>query len=148
MRVTFDTNILVYAFDPAEPEKRRLAQDLITRFTEGRATVPLQVLSETLNAAHRKRKLSVDLAREACEIVERRCVLEPTLPADLISASSLAERHKIQFFDALICTVSMRAGIDILLSEDMHDGLRLGFLEIVNPFIAANEPRIRTLFSF
>lgn len=58
--------------------------------------------------------------------------------AATLAASELAERHRLQYFDALICIVAQRSGASILFSEDMHDGLRLGMMTIVNPFAPTN----------
>jgi predicted nucleic acid-binding protein len=51
----------------------------------------------------------------------------------------LLTRFKLQYFDALIIAVASRAGARILLSEDMHDGLVVDGLRVVNPFVAGNE---------
>jgi predicted nucleic acid-binding protein len=67
--------------------------------------------------------------------------------ADLLEAFDLAERKMLQYFDALIVAVTKRAGATILLSEDMHDGLEIGGLKIVNPFVAANETLLADYFA-
>jgi predicted nucleic acid-binding protein len=67
--------------------------------------------------------------------------------ADLLEAFDLAERKMLQYFDALIVAVTKRAGAAILLSEDMHDGLEIGGLKIVNPFVAANETFLADYFA-
>ena len=71
-------------------------------------------------------------------IIEAAASVIDTDAATTLAASELAERHRLQYFDALICVVAQRGGASILFSEDMHDGLRLGMMTIVNPFAAAN----------
>lgn len=51
----------------------------------------------------------------------------------------LRQHISCSFFDAVIIAVARRAGATLLLSEDMHDGLVIEGLTIVNPFVAGNE---------
>lgn len=64
------------------------------------------------------------------------------VPSDYLRAGTTSHRYRIQYFDALIITVAARAGAKLLLSEDMQDGLEIGGLRIVSPFVAANESAI------
>ena len=57
---------------------------------------------------------------------------------DLTEAAHLSARFTLQYFDALIIAVATRAGATMLLSEDMHDGLVIDALTVVNPFVAGN----------
>ncbi len=66
---------------------------------------------------------------------------------DLHRASSLSETHRVQYFDALIVSVSLSAGCNVLLSEDMADGSRFDDLTIRNPFKAANIDHIAKLLN-
>jgi predicted nucleic acid-binding protein len=53
-----------------------------------------------------------------------------------IAARTLAENHRMSFYDALIVASAIEAGCDILYSEDMQHGRVLGELTIRNPFVA------------
>ncbi len=44
-----DTNVLMYAFDPRDPEKRRRARELITALDDG--ALPFQVACEFMSAS-------------------------------------------------------------------------------------------------
>jgi predicted nucleic acid-binding protein len=50
------------------------------------------------------------------------------------SAWEIEERWNLSWWDSLIAASAHHAGCSLLLSEDMHDGLDLGGLRIVNPF--------------
>lgn len=145
MKATFDTNILIYAFDPRDEGKRNLAEQILTRMLEARVVVPMQVLGEALNAAQKKRALNVAQAREACSIVARRCIVEPASKEDLFVASELTERHRLQFFDALICAVARRSGAVTLITEDMQDGMNVDGLRVLDPFRASNKDALSAL---
>ena len=41
-----DTNVLVYAYDPADTRKQRIAQDLLRRALTGEFMISAQVLAE------------------------------------------------------------------------------------------------------
>jgi predicted nucleic acid-binding protein len=62
-----------------------------------------------------------------------------TTEQDLIQATNTAKQCQLQFFDALIIVVARSAGAIVLLSEDMHAGLEVEGLRVVNPFLTANE---------
>ena len=66
--------------------------------------------------------------------------------ADLERATALLQTINLQFFDALIVAVAIRAEATILLSEDMHDGLEIDGLRIINPFVAANDALLADYF--
>ena len=51
------------------------------------------------------------------------------------AARDFAEEHGISFYDALIVASAIEAGCNILYSEDMQHGRRIGGLAIVNPFL-------------
>lgn len=81
-------------------------------------------------------------ARSLVSSLAAEAIIAPTTEGSLIIASMTAERLQLQYFDALIATVSRDAGATILLSEDMHDGLDLEGLIVVNPFQPWNAQRI------
>lgn len=142
MTVGFDTNVFIYSFDPTDPEKHAQARNMLALALRRQPPIPLQVISEALNAAHKKRHLIVPDARAACRLLAEATQLVPVSPQDAQEASSLAERFRLQFFDAQIVAVSRRAGLTMLLSEDMQDGLQLGSLTVINPFDAKNSALI------
>jgi len=141
--LALDTNLLIYAAAKSGRDPREaVSDDIVRRSFLVPTVVPLQVFGEFLNACRNKRLLSPAVALARVE--EWRALFRtPATAADqLASAALLAERSQLQFWDALIATVSRAAGATLLLSEDMHDGLELGGLTVLNPFIAANAARI------
>ncbi len=145
MRLSFDTNVILYGFDQDAAAKRQIAEALLSAVMPGGAIIPRQVLGEVLAFAHRTKRLSPDLARRIVADLAEVADVPVTRQEDLVPASALAERFRLQYFDALICHVAHRQGATILLSEDMHDGLEIGRLTIVNPFKIENAKRISDL---
>ena len=137
-RVAFDTNVLVYAELEPGTDKGDLAGSLIERAAIHQAIIPAQVLGEFLAVIRRKRR---ELFPGACELVIELTSLFKIAGTDatvMRSATELAQRHRLQFWDAVICTASLEAGATHLLSEDMQDGSTFAGLTIVDPFTAAN----------
>ena len=100
-RTFFDTNILVYADDGAEPIKQRKALDLIKGHRRGHTGVAsIQVLQEYFNAATRKLGMDAAVVRRKIELLARFDVVEPKI-ADVYAAIDL---HRLNGFFHLGCT--------------------------------------------
>jgi predicted nucleic acid-binding protein len=145
--IAFDTNILVYAQqDDTSDSRHERALGIIYAATLIDGCMPVQVLGEFLNVCVRKLKMTpddvIDQIDEYADVFD----CPQTGHSDLVRAAHLADLHDLQFFDALIVTVSSKAGATILLSEDMHDGLEIDGLRIVNPFVAANDALLADYF--
>lgn len=134
MRSFIDTNILVYADAGDEPVKQERALRLVAAARlSGEGVVSTQVLQEFANVALRKLRLPPGLVRERLKFYAGFEVVPVT--ADLIAAAvDLHASHQLALYDALIVRAAIAAGCARLWSEDMHDGLRLGGLQIANPF--------------
>ena len=147
MRLTVDTNVLVYTVDPTHLSKHQMAIDVLDRLSMGEHGLTQQVLGEFLNVCRRQDKtLHGDLRRTA-ERYARIFPLMPT-PANLLfSAFDRAARVKLQYWDALIVTVCLANGVTHLLSEDMQDGQNIDGLTIVNPFNPDNRATVDHLLS-
>jgi predicted nucleic acid-binding protein len=146
--IAVDTNILIYAEDPNDPngchEKCAL---LLTRLSTAPTLIPVQVLGEFLNVCRRKQIVPMNLA--AAKVANYQMVFESpvTISQDLFEATKISSAFGLQYFDALIVAVARRAGAKLLLSEDMHDRLTIDNLTIVNPFAAANETLLADYFA-
>lgn len=146
--IAFDTNILVYAEDPTEQSgKHKSAARLLTKAGRTDAVIPFQVLGEFVNVC-RKKKIA-DVKAITIKIDDLSSIFETphSSVTDLYDAMTVAEKYQMQFFDALIVVIARRAGATILISEDMHDGLEVIGLRIVNPFVATNESLLDDYFA-
>jgi predicted nucleic acid-binding protein len=133
MSAFFDTNILVYAQQTGEKAERARAL-----FAEG-GKLSVQVLNEFVAVARRKQNRTWSEIAEA--IADALVLVDPRLAISLdlhIAARTLAESHRMSFYDALIVASAIEAGCDILYSEDMQHGRVLGELTIRNPFMTIN----------
>jgi predicted nucleic acid-binding protein len=146
--IAFDSNILVYAQLETDPQDRhRKANELIAATIGISAIVSMQVLGEFFNVCRRKLGRSPHQAIDQVNdyLVAFSC--PQTESQDLFDAAILSDRHGLQFFDALIVCIASRCGAKALLTEDMHDGLVLGDVRIVNPFNPANAEIVADLYA-
>jgi predicted nucleic acid-binding protein len=130
-----DTNILIYAVDPAEREKRSVAADLLRRMIGNRTLV---LSAQSLNECYR---VITDRRRMMPRADARRFVAAfvPFCSAPYSSeVTSLAWRIQdavgFSWWDCVLVGSAVLAGCKVLLSEDMQHGHTLNGLTIMNPF--------------
>ena len=104
-----DTNVLIYADDGRNPQKRRRARVLIRDLMMNRrGVVSLQVLQEFFAAATRKVGLSSEHARRRVVVYSRFDVVT-FAPADLLAAIDLHRIHRFSIWDSLIVRAALNA---------------------------------------
>ena len=145
MKVTFDSNVLVYSVDRQAGDRHLEAKDLIRRATASDCVLTLQCLGEFFHVTTRKGKLAPEDA-EAC-VADWRAVFPVHAASDqtLVRAIALARRHRFSFWDAMLWATAEEAGCHVLLSEDFQDGRKVGSLRSVNPFASRNAALIETV---
>lgn len=145
--IAIDTNILIYAISSEDGQGRTAAAlNVLDRLGSVRPILPLQVVGEYLNVARRHPEIDMAEAVARIEVIMdvHRC--EPSTAQDFLTAVDVSARFNLAYFDSLIIAVARRAGAALLLSEDMHDGLEIDGLKIVDPFAAANETLLADYF--
>jgi len=147
LRVTADSNILVYAFVRDDPEKHRIASEIMIRMMDVDAVLTAQSLGEFLNVIRRKHLAAFDAASAQ---VERWVATIPTVVTSaeaVIKAATFARRHRLQLWDSIIWQVARGAGASCFVSEDLQDGLAIDGMTVLNPFNPANAPRLAELLT-
>lgn len=135
--VTFvDTNVLAYAHDPSEGEKRPIALTLLQDLWRDRAgRISTQVLQEFYVVATREfdPPMPRRMAREVIALYAAWPIVQVDVPM-ILAAAKLEERHTLSFWDALIVEAAARSGATRLVTEDLQAGRRLAGVRIENPF--------------
>ena len=132
LSVFVDTNVFVYLYDHADPEKQRIARGVLTEQPE-EIVISTQVLSEFFWVATRKLDLDPRTAREGV----RQMAMLRVVPVDhrlVLRATDTALSARLSIWDALIVEAAAAAGSDRLLTEDLNDGRTMRDVQIVNPF--------------
>lgn len=133
----FDSNVVAYTVDRAEPEKREVARALFKEhLQEGSGIVSPQVLREFYFVA--TRKLSTPLSEEAAQRAVRDlrayCPMQESKEM-ILSAISRNQRLSISFWDALIVEAAITGGADHILTEDLQHGQVIEGVRVHNPFL-------------
>jgi predicted nucleic acid-binding protein len=138
--VFFDSNVLLYARDRSDAAKLHAAEIWLSEITlRESATTNLQVLNEVSNVLFKKRK---DLsAEEVFSIVDDFAVLgaSPVTWHEVLTARSIRTDTGYSWWDCLLLASALELGCSHFLSEDLQDGLEIGGLTIINPFLHAPE---------
>ena len=133
-RTFLDTNVVVYAFDRSDPEKRRRALEILGS-AAGRCVLSTQVLQEFYAVV--TRKLEKPLPEDAAEKAVRSlsslhvAVLDSS---SVLSAIETSREAGISIWDALIVQAASESGCTNLLSEDLQGGMDFGGVVVENPF--------------
>ena len=133
MSVFLDTNVVVYAFDGADPDKQRIAIEVLE--AGDRLIVSTQVLLETWWVL--TRRLAVPLDEDhASKVIDELCALPvvSTDPELVRRAIEAGRRFKIAIWDALIIEAARAGGCRRVLSEDLQSGQDFEGVVVENPF--------------
>ena len=136
-KVFLDTNVLVYASDRDEPDKRRRARALLrATAADGNGVISTQVVQEFFVTATRKLAIDPLQAKAIVATLHRLDLLEVTLE-DINQAIDGVVLWQVSFWDALILAVAGRASCSVVYSEDLNAGQRYAGVEVKNPFAEA-----------
>lgn len=135
MSTFVDTNVVVYAFDTAHPEKQKTAIAVLE--SHSRLVISTQVLLEVWWVL--TRRLAQPLAEDAAsEVIDQLCRL-PVVNADVEMvrrAIATCRRFDLAVWDAMIVEAARSAGCRLLLSEDLQAGQTFEGLTVENPFLS------------
>lgn len=141
MRITLDTNILVYAADRDAGERHRIALDVVRRLRGRDCVLTLQALAELFRTLTGP-KHRIDPPRAATIVAQWRDAL-PVVAADelsLMDAMDAVIHHGWSFWDAMIWATAKHHGCRYLITEDGQAGRTLGGVTLLNPFAADAGP--------
>jgi predicted nucleic acid-binding protein len=134
-----DTNVLVYAYDRAEPAKQVRAHQILDWLVCVEAgALSTQVLAEFFWIVTRKLKeqLTVREARTRVEkYVQSWRVMSVTSEILLESARGAVE-FKMPYYDAQIWATAKLNQVPVVLSEDFSHGSRIEGVEFHDPFVS------------
>ena len=136
--ILLDSNVLVYAVDRREPEKRQVAHDLLGRLTlSGRAAGSTQTLGEFFRVATRgiPDPLSPDDAAMMVRHFNGVWRMQPVTQHTMLEAIRGHLRYGFPYWDAQLWATARLNHIPIVISEDFADGSEVEGVRFVNPFV-------------
>jgi predicted nucleic acid-binding protein len=132
-----DTNILVYAYNSADPQKQQLASALINELWESRqGHLSIQVLQEFYVTVTQKiaRPLLPEVALPIVGDFGNWVVHSPGVE-DLLDAIAIQQKNQLSFWDALIICSAKKLACSIIWTEDLNNGQFYEGLQACNPFL-------------
>lgn len=132
-----DTNVFIYSFDGGARAKQERSRALIRRALDERCgVVSGQVVQEFFNVALRKFAAPMsfgEMQAYAATVFRPLCRVFTDFNL-LLRALRIVHNFSLSFYDALIIAAALEAGCAVVYSEDMHHGLVVETVEVVNPF--------------
>ncbi|MGH6834735.1 MAG: PIN domain-containing protein [Methylocella sp.] len=137
-RLFVDTNILIYALDPAEPAKRAMSADLLRR-TMANHTLVLspQNLNECYRVLIERRRFIPEAAARSYLTCLMPWCIAPLDARTTAKAWAVQDEAGLAWWDALLAASALLAGCKLFISEDMRNGQLISGMRIVNPFSPA-----------
>lgn len=131
-----DTNVLLYSIsrDRRERNKHDVAVELLARTDNALSVQVLQEFYVQATRPTRRDAVPHDIAVGLIRTWLRFPVQDVTL-AVMSEALEIRAEYSLSYWDATIVAAARALGCRELLSEDLSHGLRIGDLEIRNPFL-------------
>ncbi len=133
-RVCFiDSNVWIYALTVQDDQtKTHQARDLISAQTS--IVLSTQVVNEVCVNLLKKAKFTEEELRDVADDFFNQYRVVEANQTIIRRASLLREQYHLSFWDSLIVASALTSGATILYTEDMHHGLVVESLTIINPF--------------
>jgi len=145
VRIALDTNVLVYAEGVSTEERQTAARALIAALAEHELVLPVQAAGELFNVLVRKDGRTPAEARAMVRAWTDALEVVGTGSKTFEAATDLADRRRLQIWDAVILAAAVEATCDLLLSEDLQDGFVWRGVTVANPFKAELHPLLADL---
>jgi predicted nucleic acid-binding protein len=130
-----DTNILVYAYDPSDPQKQNISKAMVRRAVAGEFVISTQVLAEfAVTLLHKMSPAA--LPRDVATVLDALGPIHVIAPdADMVGrAVAVRAEYGIHFYDGMIVAAAERASCPQLWSEDLNAGQCYFGVTARNPF--------------
>ena len=124
-----DSNVILYLLSD-DATKADKAEGIL----QAGGVISVQVLNEVVSVCQRKLKMPWDEIDAVLQAVKASVQVVPLTEASHELAVQLCKRYQLSFYDAHICSAALIAGLKIVFSEDMQDGMVVDDLVVKNPF--------------
>jgi predicted nucleic acid-binding protein len=133
-----DTNVILYAFDQAAPQKAEVARQLIKDGIDAKQTViSYQVVQEFINVAIKSFRIS--LARADLELFLETALFPMAVVSPsqslIMEALRLQSAFRLAWYDSLIVAAALESSCEVLYTEDIQHGQRIRDVLVQNPFV-------------
>jgi predicted nucleic acid-binding protein len=136
-KVLVDTNILVYAYDPANPLKQEKSIKTLDKLASSRTgALSVQALAEFVVAVTRKiaEPLDFEAARNSVQNYLCSWTVFDLTGLIILEAIRGVREHKFSYWDAQIWATARLNQIPVVLSEDFASGSTVDGITFLNPY--------------
>lgn len=141
--VLIDTNVLAYAYDSVEIEKRASAVAVLRSLqSDGSGAISTQVACELYNTLTRKLRVPAP-ADEAMAAIAAECeswTLVGVLAEIALAACEISARTGVSVWDAQLLATAAHYGMRHVLSEDFEHRRVYGEVTVLDPFATDFDP--------
>jgi predicted nucleic acid-binding protein len=122
-KIFVDSNVWLYLFLQDDDEKYKRAEDFfMKRSINSTFVITYQIINEVSNVLL-KNKYSENEIIESIEHMLKICTIQDFTKDIIFLSSSVREKHSISFWDSIIVGSALYSKCNIIISEDMQDGL-------------------------
>jgi predicted nucleic acid-binding protein len=133
-KIFIDSNVWCYLFIKDEYEKYKIAEQFISeKANHSIFVVSYQVINEVTNKLIQK-KIKDDITKENIQYMYKICAIQDFSKEIIMIAFNLRNKYSLSFWDSIIVASALNSNCNILVSEDMQNGLRIGNMVINNIF--------------
>jgi predicted nucleic acid-binding protein len=122
-KIFVDTNIWVYLFLQDNDEKHKTAEDFFLKMSVNSIfIITYQIINEVSNVLLKNNYSEMEI-RENIEYMSKMCTIQDFTKEIVLAASLIREAYSFSFWDSIIVGSALFSECNILVSEDMQDGL-------------------------
>lgn len=135
--VLVDSNVLVYAYEPATSRKQEVAVSVLDHLhSRGAGVLSVQVLGETYRVLTQKTasRLPASVAEERVRNLATAWHVVHATIAELLAAISASQVHGLAFWDSVIWATARANSIEVILTEDRPSRDVIDGVRYINPF--------------
>lgn len=136
-KVLVDSNVWLYIFLPGQDDvKSQVAAQTVAEHAQN-IVVSTQIINETVRNIRYNKVMNELRIRDLVNSFYQDYPVVQMNQSIQVRASHLREKYAISYWDSLLASAGLETQAELLLSEDMQDGLVINEqLTIVNPFVA------------
>ena len=137
-KLLIDTNILVYAYDRAEPGKQKKALKTLDRLVKIQVGVlSTQILAEFFWIVTRRisAPLTVEDASQQVNFLAQSWLILDITPLIVTEATRGVTMHHLSYRDAQVWATARLNQVPMILSEDFSEGHTIEGIQFANPFL-------------
>ena len=136
--VLIDTNVLVYAYQPAEKSKYTAAMHTVSRLLEsGTGRLSAQILAEFISATTRGRTPILTIKESLSQVALFAEILPvfDTTRLIVLEAGRGVIQHRMSYYDAQLWATARLNQISTIFTEDFEHGRRVEGVQFLNPLL-------------